>query len=596
MALQLLSLAPLLSSVNSRMALALLMAAAAPPAIMANSTSSCASTTQAGAQNVTGPVRLGALFPSDARGRKRMFAFTMALDEINNSSELLPNTPLLWAWRDDDDDAGAAILGAVELIQQAFDGAGVAAIVGAASSGATMAAAAVAAKFETPLLSYSATSAALSDHAAYAYFLRTVPSDAFQAEAIVGVLVHELGYTRAAIAVSLDAYGSAGREAFVLAAAAAGLEVIAEVGFYADSEEEDLSGPVRRLVEADATIVVLFSPAAGAGRFLVAAHAQGLTGEGHLWFGSDAATTTDLWQSNAQLSSDAALRTAVLTGYFGVRPRAVANTSAAAAFAARFSLRAPTTGNTGDAANANNGTGAAMACDPATDDDGTRLWLSASDTDGTSCDGTTAAEAAMDGYAAYAYDAAYAVAHALHQLIEVQRVRPTSMAKVFSVLVRRRGWPPRAPQAASEGLGLHYALGEERPSRSDSTEGPWPCRQRRRKMPISLRLTVQADVQRLRAARRAGGRGTIRRRHRPRRPERRSHGRAAGRRGERHCVECDHGGKRNSGGGEHGGGGDQHVRARRPHRRCLVHSAQLRRRRRGPARRGRVEHVRLRQR
>ena len=388
------------------------MAAAAPLA-MSNSTS-CATTTattQASTQNATGPVRLGALFPSDARGRKRMFAFTMALDEINNSSELLPNTPLLWAWRDDDDDAGTAILGAVELVQQAFDSAGVAAIIGAASSGATMAAAAVAAKFETPLLSYSATSAELSDHAAHPYFLRTAPSDAFQVEGIVGVLVHELGYVRAAIASSLDAYGSAGREAFLLAAAAAGLEVITQVGFYAE-EEEDLSGPVRRLVEADATVIVLFSPAAGAGRFLVAAHEQGLTGAGHLWFGSDSATTTELWQSNVHLANDATLRREVLTGYFGLRPSSSANTSASASFAARLSLRASTAGDA-------NGT----TCDPRTDDEGKPLWLSPSD--GTSCDGTTAEEVALDGYAAYAYDALYAVAHALHHLIEVQRLRPT---------------------------------------------------------------------------------------------------------------------------------------------------------------------------
>ena len=76
-----------------------------------------------------------------------------------------------------------ALLGALQLVQDAFDGAGVSVLIGAASSGPSEAVAEIGARYRVPQISYSSTSPALSDGSRYPMFLRTPPSDAFQAPA-----------------------------------------------------------------------------------------------------------------------------------------------------------------------------------------------------------------------------------------------------------------------------------------------------------------------------------------------------------------------------------------------------------------------------
>eukprot|EP00966_Prymnesium_polylepis_P156230 3609346-Prymnesium_polylepis.1 len=83
------------------------------------------------------------------------------------ADNLLPNTQLKFAYRDSKRDDSSAFFGALELTQSAFDQKGVHAIVGAASSGPSMAAALVTARAMVPQISYSSTSALLSDGASY---------------------------------------------------------------------------------------------------------------------------------------------------------------------------------------------------------------------------------------------------------------------------------------------------------------------------------------------------------------------------------------------------------------------------------------------
>ena len=52
------------------------------------------------------------------------------------------------------------------------------------------------------------------------------------------------------------------------------------------------------------------------------------------------------------------------------------------------------------------------------------------------------------------------------------------------------GWPPRAPQPASEGFGAALGTRGERPSVSDTSERPWPSSQRPPKSSTSPRLTI----------------------------------------------------------------------------------------------------------
>ena len=59
---------------------------------------------------------------------------------------------------------------------------------------------------------------------------------------------------------------------------------------------------------------------------------------------------------------------------------------------------------------------------------------------------------------------------------------------------QRHGWPPRAPQTASEGLRLPIAYGRREPCVSRPTTRPWPCSQMPPKTPSPLRLTTQAPT------------------------------------------------------------------------------------------------------
>ena len=150
-------------------------------------------------------VRIGALFPMlknsgslDQSGMLRLGAFLLAIDEINNKTDgiadgLLPRTKLEFVLRDSRRDYLAALVGALELVgtcSSAGVSDGIVAAVGAASSGPSESAAAAFARAKVPQISYSSTSPALSDGTKFPFFLRTPPSDAFQAEAMVDVLAN----------------------------------------------------------------------------------------------------------------------------------------------------------------------------------------------------------------------------------------------------------------------------------------------------------------------------------------------------------------------------------------------------------------------
>ena len=144
--------------------------------------------------------RQAASYGLDLSGVRRFSSFYLAIQEINNKSDgvadhLLPDTNLSFALRDSKRSSGEAFFGSLELASEAFGNQGVSAIIGAASSSPSSSVALVAAQFQIPQISYSATSPLLSDGKQYPYFMRTPPSDAFEAEGIADVLRNLLNYT-----------------------------------------------------------------------------------------------------------------------------------------------------------------------------------------------------------------------------------------------------------------------------------------------------------------------------------------------------------------------------------------------------------------
>ena len=86
----------------------------------------------------------------------------------------------------------------LRLAHYAFGGLGVSAVIGAASSGPSMLSAMALRRFKVPQISYSSTSATLSDGQTYSYFLRTPPSDAFQGVGMADLIKSLFGYTKVA--------------------------------------------------------------------------------------------------------------------------------------------------------------------------------------------------------------------------------------------------------------------------------------------------------------------------------------------------------------------------------------------------------------
>ncbi|KAL1499616.1 hypothetical protein AB1Y20_011815 [Prymnesium parvum] len=360
-------------------------------------------------------VRLGVLLPmfgTEAVGYS-VYSWSprvgvyQALREINNKSdgvadELLPHTQLRFAFRDSRCDSAVAMLGALDLTRNAFSSLGVSAIIGAGCSGATQAAAQVARSVNIPMVSPSSTSPSLSDGRAYPYLLRTSASEAITSVGIVAVLQELFHYTSAAIVSSSDAYGVGGSNAFRDAAFAAGLSVAATVSFQNDSP--DYTVQYLELLASKAYVIVIFTHVSEGSRFLRGARDLELGGPGYLWmFGDSSITDAVYWDFDPEL------RRRALRGSFALMSTTGRGTAAHDAYLARR-RQLPRLSGPG-------------WCSLEKDDDGSAfLW--GGDHDG---DPSTPFECAQNdvqveaGYDAHGYDSVYAVAHALHDLIEVRR-------------------------------------------------------------------------------------------------------------------------------------------------------------------------------
>jgi ABC-type branched-subunit amino acid transport system substrate-binding protein len=238
------------------------------------------------------------------------------------------------AFRNSARDARAALQGAIMLTSSFFGQRHVSAIVGAASSGASLSVAQVASVTAVPQISYSSTSHMLSDAQQYPYFLRTVPSDAFQAEALVDLLTSYFGHSAVALVTSDDAYGVGGHTMFLGQATRHALQLLITLKLV---HEEDtgtwtLAHPAADQTGANnatgaqpaafaalratrARVIVLFCPASAASQFLVSAYEAGIGGDGYLIVGSDAVTNLRTYSSHPALATNHSLREAILRGY-----------------------------------------------------------------------------------------------------------------------------------------------------------------------------------------------------------------------------------------------------------------------------------------
>ena len=250
------------------------------------------------------------------------------------------------------------------------------------------------------------------------------PSDAFQGDALADLVQNLFGYSLVAAASSTDSYGSAGIAAFLSAASERRISILASVTFAKDAT--DFLAQYSELHRTGARVIIIFCPAADAGPFMKGAlYDYGIGGPGYVWLGSDSVTISDTWTNNGILV-DPVERLAVLKGYVGVTPSRGTGTPAYNAYLQRMRAVPPTTGN-------------GTSCDLATDDDTaapTYIWAQDIQGDGTSeliCGGNDNQQ--EGSYASYAYDAVYAIAYALHHLIETEGRTQVIGSELYQALI-----------------------------------------------------------------------------------------------------------------------------------------------------------------
>ena len=155
-------------------------------------------------------------------------AMLYAIDEINNDTTLIARYHLGFDIRDSCNEPSNALAAALDFVLDAdrnvsrenssstrcecTSAASHIAVIGGAASPISTQVAHVFGIANIPQISYSSTSILLSNKDAYRSFLRTIPSDTYQAKAIADLLL-KFGWTYVSVVASDNEYGRAGLDA-----------------------------------------------------------------------------------------------------------------------------------------------------------------------------------------------------------------------------------------------------------------------------------------------------------------------------------------------------------------------------------------------
>ncbi|XP_041120482.1 extracellular calcium-sensing receptor [Polyodon spathula] len=227
-----------------------------------------------------------------------------ATEEINQNATLLPGVTLGYKIADACDSIHNGLRGSLSLVNgrdkiasnsQCNETTAVSAIIGLASSSPTRAIAHTIGPFGMPLISYFATCACLTDKREFPTFLRTVPSDLFQVRGLVQLVSH-FGWTWVGAIATDDDYGRYGIQAFTEQAKERGVcvsfyETIPDV-----YSEEKIKQIVDIVKKSTAKVIVVFTTEGKLYELLMEVIRQNITDR--QWVASEA------WVTAALLSTE----------------------------------------------------------------------------------------------------------------------------------------------------------------------------------------------------------------------------------------------------------------------------------------------------
>ncbi|XP_049918763.1 extracellular calcium-sensing receptor-like [Epinephelus moara] len=202
------------------------------------------------------------------RGFQYTQAMLFAIEEINNSTDLLPGISLGYQIYD----ACASIARSVRFTLALANGnevlfgpsqtpcarpAQVQAIMGEAPSSLCMAMATVIGPFHIPMISHFATCACLSDKTKYPSFLRTIPSDYYQSRALAQLVKH-FGWTWVGAVRTNDDYGNKGMATFTETAQQLGICLEYSVSFFRTDPPDKIQKIVDIIKASTSKVIVAF--------------------------------------------------------------------------------------------------------------------------------------------------------------------------------------------------------------------------------------------------------------------------------------------------------------------------------------------------
>ncbi|XP_052324479.1 extracellular calcium-sensing receptor-like isoform X3 [Oncorhynchus keta] len=191
-----------------------------------------------------------------------------AVDEINRNPDLLPNIKLGYQLYDNCLKLGVALRAAMSLasgteeeflLYETCSGSPpVLGIVGDPGSTHSIAISSVLGLFRVPMVSHYSTCSCLSNRGKYPSFFRTIPSDAFQVRAMIQIL-RRLGWTWVGLVFSDDDYGVHAARSFHSSLAESGGCVAYSQVLPKDNRPTELQRIVGEIKSSSARVVVVFS-------------------------------------------------------------------------------------------------------------------------------------------------------------------------------------------------------------------------------------------------------------------------------------------------------------------------------------------------
>ncbi|XP_043976327.1 extracellular calcium-sensing receptor-like [Gambusia affinis] len=240
----------------------------------------------------------------DTLGFRDAMTMAFAVEEINKNPDLLPNLTLGYSLYDN---CGALVIGfsgALSLASGQEEGISpqencsgtppILAIVGDSYSTFSIAIANVLGLFKLPIVSYFATCSCLSDRQQFPSFFRTIPSDAFQVNAVIQILKH-FGWTWVGLLVTNDDYGFYVAQSFQSSLSQQDAACLAYVEVLPwDSKPGELKRIVNLIKTSTARVVIVFAHEIHTVRLIDEVVEQNVTGR--QWIASEAWTSAAVLQ------------------------------------------------------------------------------------------------------------------------------------------------------------------------------------------------------------------------------------------------------------------------------------------------------------